>query len=61
MLLTLRCGDHESSLVQNGGLSVACCSTSRRVLVFFLCILIGLAEITALPASSLDWFWYYLI
>ena len=33
VLLALRCGDHESSLIQNGGLSVACCSTSHCVLV----------------------------
>ena len=61
VLLALRCGDHESSLVQNGGLLAACCSTSHCVLVFSLCLLIGLAEITTLPASSLDQFWYYLI
>ena len=61
VLLALRCGDHESSLIQNGELSVACCSTSHCVLVFLLCIPIGLVEITALPASSLDRFWYYLI
>ena len=61
VLLTLRCDDHKSSLIQNRGLSAACSSTSRCVLVFLLCIPIGLAEITALPASSLDQFWYYLI
>ena len=61
VLLALRCGDHESLPIQNGGLLVACCSTSRCVLVFSLCILIGLAEITALPALSLDQFRYYMI
>ena len=61
VLLTLRCSDRESSLVQNGRLSAACCSTSHCVLVFSLCIPIGLVEITALPASSLDRFRYYLI
>ena len=40
MLLALRCGDHESSLVQNGGLSAACCSTSRCVLVS-CCVLVS--------------------
>ena len=59
MLLALRCGDRESSLVQNGGLSAACCSTSHCVwfLVVFsfsLCLLIGLVESAALPALSLD-------
>ena len=33
VLLALQCGDRESSLAQNGGLLVACCSTSRCVLV----------------------------
>ena len=61
VVLTLRCGDRESSLIQNGGLSAACCSTSCCVLVFSLCLPIGLVEITALPASSLDQFQYYLI
>ena len=61
VLLVLRCNDRESSLVQNGGLLAACCSTSHCVLVFLLCIPIGLTEITALPASSLDRFQYYLI
>ena len=67
VLLALRCGDRESLLVQNRGLLAACCSTShcvlvsRCVLVFSLCIPIGLVEITALPASSLDPFRYYLI
>ena len=42
VLLALRCGDCESSFVQNGGLLAACCSTSRCVLVFpLLCIPIG--------------------
>ena len=63
VLPTLRCGDHESSLFQNGGLSVACCSTSRCVYFlvvfsFLLCLLIGLAESATLPASSLDRFQY---
>ena len=40
VLLALRCGDCESSLVQNGGLSVACCSTSRCVLVS-CCVLVS--------------------
>ena len=31
MLLALRSGDRESSLIQNGGLSAACCSTSHCV------------------------------
>ena len=31
VLLALRCGDRESSLVQNGGLLVACCSSSHCV------------------------------
>ena len=61
VLLTLQCGDRESLLIQNGGLLAACCSTSHYVLVFLLCIPIGLAEITALPASSLNQFQYYLI
>ena len=33
VLLALRCGDRETSLIQNGRLSVACCSTSHCVLV----------------------------
>ena len=61
VLLALLCSDRESLLVQNGGLLAACCSTSRCVSVFSLCIPIGLVEITALPASSLDWSLYYLI
>ena len=61
VLLALQCSDRKSLLVQNGGLSAASCSTSHCVLVFSLCLPIGLAEITALPALSLDRFWYYLI
>ena len=40
MLLALQCGDHESLLVQNGGLSAACCSTSQCVLVSH-CVLVS--------------------
>ena len=36
VLLTLRCGDCESSLIQNGGLSVACCSNSHCVLLILI-------------------------
>ena len=40
VLLALQCSDRESSLVQNGGLSAACCSTSRCVLVS-CCVLVS--------------------
>ena len=60
MLLALQCGDHESSLIQNGGLS-ALVVVLLVVFSFSLCLPIGLVESAALPVSSLDQLRYLLI
>ena len=49
VLPTLRCGDHESSLIQNRGLSVACCSISRCV--YFLVVFTDRAGRECSPPS----------